>query len=480
MAIDSTRPTYPWRFFRESMFLIISIIALGLIIAIHEAGHFLAARLFKVGVIEYSIGMGPRIASRLWGNTRVSLRAMPFGGSCMMLGEEMDESHSEGNPRPGATNGTFENEPRKVFGDKILVDGRTYLREEQFVSKPAWQRFIIIAAGPVFNFILAFLFALVITANYGYDRSDVLKIEAGSPMAEAGIEEGDRITGLCMAGHTEPLGNPEHLGTETDMDTNTVIDAGISAETDMDTNTVISAEANGETSSETGMEDMPSPMDLLRHLFKYKKIETGRDIQLFMLENAEAKDAGMAIGVRYLDASDGMKEKHAEVRAVYDEASGQNLLGFSYTTAFSEAGSVMEVIRYAFYDVKYCIKSAVLSVKLLIKGSVGRDDVMGPVRMVAVMDESMDEAADYGLTVAVMTLLNIMVLISGSLGATNLLPIPALDGGKLLFIIIEMITRHPVPKEIEGRIHFVGMMFLLLLMLMILFNDVFMLMSGAP
>ena len=149
--------------------LIISIIALGFIVAFHEFGHFITARFFKVGVIEFSVGMGPRLLSGVKGNVRYSLRIFPFGGSCMMLGEEMAEEEGTGRVAGDITNGAFNGIAPTVSGDTITVEGRIYHKSEQFVNKPAWQRFFVIAAGPVFNFILAFVLALIITAHYGYD-----------------------------------------------------------------------------------------------------------------------------------------------------------------------------------------------------------------------------------------------------------------------------------------------------------------------
>ena len=397
--------------------LIISIIALGLIIAFHEFGHFITARLFKVGVIEFSIGMGPRVLSKVKGNTRYSLRAMPFGGSCMMLGEEMAEDDENDRASGALTNGTLNDDAPRIQGDSIIIDGRTYKKSDQFVEKPAWQRFLIIAAGPVFNFILAFLFALIITAHYGYDRAEILDATSGMPAAEAGISAGDEITGLA----------------------------------------VVNDSSNG---------------------IRFSKVETARDVQLFMVVHADAMQNGGTFAVRYLDADDGMSEKSAVLKPQYDDENKTYRLGFSYSSGYEKAESLGEVLHYSMYDVGYCIRSSVLSVKMLISGSVSRRDVMGPVRMVAVMDETVATASYYGIVAATMTLLNIMVLISGSLGAMNLLPLPALDGGRLVFIAIELITGHAVPKELEGRIHMAGMLLLLALMVFILFNDVSLLILG--
>ena len=398
--------------------LIISIIALGLIVTFHEFGHFIVARAFKVGVVEFSLGMGPRIASLVKGGTRYSIRAVPFGGSCLMLGEEMDESEAADAGGSGinygaVTNGTLNKSDIYVSDENILVDGRLYGKDEQFVSKKAWQRFLIIAAGPVFNFILAFVFALIITLNYGYDRPVVMSAEPGMPAAEAGLSEGDTITGFRM------------------MDEPGVSDTG-----------------------------------------RYFSVDTSRDIQLFMIVNERAIADGQDIAVRFKDASDGNTEKTSVMKAQYDEASGRYVIGISYNAGYGKAETIGEVLYFSLYDVRYCIRASVLSIKMIAEGSVNRADVMGPVRMVATMDETVETASGYGVVTAVMTLLNIMVLISGSLGAMNLLPLPALDGGRLVFIAIEIILRKPVPKNVEAMIHMAGMLLLLLLMVFILFNDV--------
>ncbi len=121
------------------------------------------------------------------------------------------------------------------------------------------------------------------------------------------------------------------------------------------------------------------------------------------------------------------------------------------------------------------MRTSIESIRMLLTGKASTSDLMGPVRMVATMDESVDTAASYGLFEAVMTLLNLMVLISSSLGFMNLLPIPALDGGRLLFIFLEIITRGRIPKSFETRINWAGTLLLLGLMAFILFNDIIML-----
>ncbi|MBQ8934548.1 MAG: site-2 protease family protein [Lachnospiraceae bacterium] len=393
--------------------LIISIIALGLIIMIHEMGHFLAAKACGVGVIEFSIGMGPRLLTKVSGDTRYSLRLLPFGGSCMMLGEEMDET-SDDNDNAGArraaelTNGTSEQSTVEYAGDRILVDGRSFGKEEQFVSKKAWQRFLIISAGPVFNFILAFLLSLVITGLYGFDKPVITNVVEKMPAAEAGIEADDEITALMTGGAR-------------------------------------------------------------------MRVECARDISVFMTVHQDALERGDSFTIYYRDASDSMQSKAAELTPRYDAESKSNKLGFGYSFAYRPADGIADVIRCSFCNVKYCIRSVIQSLRMLAGGKVSREDVMGPVRMVAVMDETVDEASGYGAASMIITLFDLMILISGSLGAMNLLPLPALDGGRLVFILIELVTGHGVPKELEAKIHMAGMLLLLVLMCFILTNDITML-----
>ena len=181
--------------------------------------------------------------------------------------------------------------------------------------------------------------------------------------------------------------------------------------------------------------------------------------------------------VYYRDASDGNARKQAVMEPFYDSEKERYRLGFSYNVAYESTGGIVDTLICSQYNVNYCVRSSIESIKLLAGGRVSRQDVMGPVRMVAVMDESVTEAADYGLKSSAITLLDLMILISGSLGFMNLLPLPALDGGRLIFITIELITRRAVPKELEAKIHAAGMILLLGLMLIIMVNDVLILRS---
>ena len=139
--------------------IIAAVLVFGLIVLVHEFGHFLLAKLNGIGVVEFSIGMGPRLCSWQRGETRYSLKILPFGGSCMMLGE--DEKDAD---------------------------------PKAFNNKSVWARISVVFAGPAFNFILAFLFAVIIVMNIGYQKFQISDVTEGSPAAEAGLQPGDVIT----------------------------------------------------------------------------------------------------------------------------------------------------------------------------------------------------------------------------------------------------------------------------------------------
>ena len=430
--------------------LLLSVFILGLIIMIHEFGHFLFAKLFGVGVVEFAIGMGPVLVSHVFGETRYSLSLLPFGGSCMMVGEEEEEEEEDteddaerqnriqtackagkdsaensGAEKSGAKAGVGMSRDKQnlaassrtnheaVSSRTISIDGREYPASSQFVNKPAWQRFLVIFAGPLFNFLLALLLSLILTGQVGADRPYVMQLEEGMPAKEAGLETGDLITGIAIG--------------------------------------------NGQT----------------------KPILTSRDLMLYLTVHAPAMNAETQVRLRYTRAGkaqnpDGL-DRTAVLTPAYSENTQSYRLGLSYDSTYRPVEGFPALVRFSAHNVMFTIDSTVQSLRMMVRGQVGRKDVMGPVRMVQTMDETVTEAADYGLRTAVLTMMNLVILISGSLGAMNLLPIPALDGGRLVFILIELIFRRPVPRRLESRIHAVGMALLLTLMAVILFNDVTML-----
>ncbi|MCM1541944.1 MAG: RIP metalloprotease RseP [Blautia sp.] len=154
----------------------------------------------------------------------------------------------------------------------------------------------------------------------------------------------------------------------------------------------------------------------------------------------------------------------------YDEEMGTYLLGVVNGEFLEPQG--FDTLRYAWYEIRYSVKATYKSLGMLFRGQVGREDVAGPVGIaVNVVGKTYEEAKDYGWQSVLISMLNIVLMLSVNLGILNMLPIPALDGGRLVFLLLEVIRGKPVPPEKEGMVHFVGLVFFMVLMVFIFFND---------
>lgn len=365
------------------MSILIAILIFSVIVVIHELGHFTLAKANKIGVIEFSLGMGPRIVTwikteegikvhffistkkleseeKYEGRTWYSIKCLPIGGSCMMLGEE-----------------------EAVESDLA------------FNKKSVYARMSVIFAGPFFNFVLAFLLSLIIIGAIGYDPAVITEVRSSQPMEEAGFKKDDVITKI----------DGESI----------VINREISAHFQFN-------RLNGE----------PVEITVKRDGEKISSTVTPRIVKL---ENG--------------------KEAYQ--------------LGFTYGAPRQKVNA-LETIKYSAYEVKYWIWTTVKSLGEIFKGKVSKDDIAGPVGIVSLVSTSMDEAESPSM--AALTALSIAILLTANLGIMNLLPIPALDGGRLLLLIVEWIRRKPNNQKFETYINFAGFAVLMLLMVFIIFNDI--------
>lgn len=339
------------------MSIILALIIFSLIILIHELGHFLLAKRGGVTVEEFSLGMGPRLISTVKGGTRYSLKLLPFGGSCMMLGE--DETTTE---------------------------------EGSFASKSVWTRISVIAAGPIFNFILAFVLSVIIIGSIGVDKPVILAVSEGFPAAEAGIQKGDTI--LKMNG---------------------------------------------------------TKIRLSREVTNYVTFHQGEDVTFVYEHEGE--------------------ERTVTLSPEQNEG-GRYIFGLSTVSSYREKVGAWETLKYSAYEVKYWIQTTISSLKMLFTGQVGINDMSGPVGVVTIIGDTYKESAADGGFYIWLNMLNISILLTANLGVMNLLPLPALDGGRLVFLIIEAIRRKRIDPEKEGMVHFVGLMLLMVLMIVVMFNDI--------
>ena len=424
------------------MKFVIAVIIFSAIILIHELGHFLLAKKNGIIVTEFSLGMGPRLLSTVKGGTRYSLKLFPIGGSCAMLGEDTAEEDVPGT----------------------------------FNRAPVWGRISVVAAGPVFNFILAFILSVIITGFVGYDPAQVMTVESGSTAEQAGIREGDIITEY----------NGYHIDVARDLYVYTYLNQL------REEPVTVAVDRNGEELTFTFMPDVD-----VRYLLGFNRSDADSMKVESLIEGMPLEEAGLQPG-DVITSVDGVPTPDGAAYAEYLEEnplSDQPVeitydrngteysveitpreyrtpgLGFSYNTGYTEAQG-LEVLKYAALDVKYMIRTTLLSLKELVTGGLGMDDLSGPVGVVDAIGTAYEETKDEGTVIMWMNLLNMAVLLSANLGVMNLLPLPALDGGRLVFLLLEAVRRRPVNREVEGMVHFAGLMLLMVLMVVVMYNDI--------
>ncbi|MBR3165793.1 MAG: site-2 protease family protein, partial [Lachnospiraceae bacterium] len=191
-------------------------------------------------------------------------------------------------------------------------------------------------------------------------------------------------------------------------------------------------------------------------------IATGEALMKYFAENPPD---GTAVTVTY--ERDGASYE-TQITPAFYEAS---VLGFDaayYREKAGIGGTLIGAVRQAVYYVKLTF----VSLKMLLTGSAGLRDMSGPVGIVSMISDTVEESASSGLLDVILNILNLSILLSVNLGIMNLLPLPALDGGRLIFLIVEGLRGKPVPPDKEGMVHMAGFALLMLLMVVVLFNDI--------
>lgn len=424
------------------MGIIIALLIFSVIVLFHELGHFLLAKMNKIVVTEFSLGMGPRILSKEIGGTRYSWKLFPFGGSCAMLGEDAED-----------------------------------VGEGTFNSKGPWQRFSVVLAGPVFNFIMAFVGALIIVAVSGYDKPIVSGVEENSPVALQGLQEGDEI--VRFQGKNISLARDLLLIEQID---------GLS---EQKTSLTYKRDGKETTISYT-------PHSAKRYMLGFAYGQTDKEAVIDSLSlNMPMQKAGLAVGdvitgINNKEISSGaelakyfkenpLDDKEIEIKyshkgrqktaLVSPQKVTYTSLGFQYYAQRQKAGGI-KLLTYSCKEVGYWVKTVYKSLYMLVTGKVSVKDLSGPVGIVTVIDDTYKETKQEGLAITWLSMLNMVVLLSANLGVMNLIPFPALDGGRLIFLLIEGIFRRPVNRRAEAAIHFGGIVLLMGLMVFVIFNDI--------
>jgi regulator of sigma E protease len=347
--------------------IVIAVLIFGLIVVIHEFGHYSAARACGVMVEEFAIGMGPVLLKKKVGETVYSLRLMPIGGFCKMLGE-----------------------------DAAIEDARS------FSSKPAHQKAFILVAGAAMNFVLAFVIFLVGALAQGFTVPQVRSVVEGSPAEASGLVAGDRIT--RMNGVTIRIYEDFMFEMST---------------------------ANGS----------PIELEFLRNGQKLKTT-----VVPYLDQESNAYKVGFMVA-----AKNGIFAKPLE--------------GI-------EKADIGETLGEAFYMIGFFVKATVIGLVRLVTGKLNIGEMSGPIGIVTVIGDTYKATETISLGDRILTMLQLCGFLSANLGVFNLLPLPALDGGRLVFVLFEAIRRKPVPVEKEGIIHLVGFVLLIIFAVFVAVSDI--------
>ena len=327
--------------------LLASIFVFGLLIASHEFGHFIVAKTSGVKVLEFSIGMGPKILGFHRGETDYSLRLLPIGGYVKMLGEEGNSS-----------------DPRA------------------FCNQSPWRRLPIIIAGALMNFLIAIILFSISFSVTGFEKPVVSKIEAGYPAELSGVKVNDKILRV----------NDKKINTWTEF---------------------------------------------IMH------IQENEDKQFKMTVERQGK---------LLDVN---------IKPILDQKYDRYMIGISSTLV--ESGNIGESIKQSFVETISSIKLMTSWIGRAVTGKASMKDVGGPVAIV----QMSGQAARAGIA----TLLYFAAFLSINLGVINLLPFPALDGGWVIILLLEGITRRKIDENKIGFVNMIGFTLLMIFAALVIFKD---------
>ncbi|MCR5432202.1 MAG: RIP metalloprotease RseP [Lachnospiraceae bacterium] len=424
--------------------IIVGILLLGVIIVFHEFGHFLMCKMYNVAVPQFFVGFGPKLCSFKKGETLFSIRLLPFGGACQMASIENDDVDPE----------------RTINNKKPLV------------------KLCIYVAGPIFNFIMAFLVSLIVIGFVGYDSPSVTGVIENSPAYEAGLRPGDVITRyndmdvhlgreLAVELRYNPIdGSPVEIAYERDGEEfstvftptyNRVYRLGFQYMLDDSFATVINLDEDG-AFYKAGVRKN----DIITEI-NGEKIGTGNDLKGYFDRNPVDKNPISVTAER-----NGSEFSFNVLPIAIEDYDAGLYFNSNYRTEIDG----LSVIGYSFYELRYNIVGTFKSIVMLFTGKLSSDEVGGPVRIVEALGETIEATEDEGTFIVVMNILNWIILLSANLGVMNLLPIPGLDGGKIVLALVEMVRRKRIPPEKEGIITLAGMILLVIVAVIVFFKDI--------
>lgn len=403
------------------------LIILGVVATIHEFGHFLFAKLFKMGVNEFSIGFGPKIVQKKYKETMYSLRCIPLGGYCAIEGEDGDSE-----------------------------------REDSFANKSAIKKIIVLVAGVFFNSVLAAAIFIGIGFSGNTYNTKITNLTEDSSLAKSGIMQGDEIYSID--------GKKVHLYEDL-----------VSKKTDKkENNVIVEYIRNGKLETAT-VKDAIKDIGYIGVSFVVDEKEALVKNEIDMVASGgAANSAGLKSGDKIIKINGIETENSTKVVNIVRENAGKeiNLLierkGETFekkltpdTERYFDFGSfatemVKPTLKTATYSAVYNFRSIIGSYVDLFKGKVSVTEMSGIVGIGEVVSKTNN----------FLSFLNLLGIISLAVGVANIIPFPPLDGGKVLLVLIETVTRKKVPVNVEAIISYIGFGLLILLTLFVTYNDI--------
>lgn len=437
--------------------ILIGVLLFELIIFIHEFGHFITAKKSGIKVNEFSLGMGPKIFSFGKGETKYSLRIFPIGGFCAMEGED------EESPEPRAFN-----------------------------NAKVWKRMIVVIAGAVMNIILGFVLMFVVVVQQdAYTSTEVQSFPATSFSSCTGLQSGDVIKEI------------NGYGISTSMDFNYPISTAELKTVDGSTLEIYKEDCGNnlynmavslvqDKNNKLSDEQVSKVNELLsKSTNEIVKAKSKEDA--FSVYENYYKEINVACGIKDYKVEK-IVEKETRKRYTADilvERNGEekllkNVQFFTYTTKDNSDPQVSidfyvkpiektfgSVISQTFKQTISTCKMIYASLGGLLTGKFGLKDMSGPIGIASAVTTVASESLSSGFMSAVNSIIYVMMIITVNLGLFNMLPFPALDGGRFVFLIIEAIRGKSVPRKVEAIVNGIGMGLLVLLMILITANDIF-------
>jgi regulator of sigma E protease len=456
----------------DFLYILLALFIFGVLIFIHELGHFVVARLCGVKILEFAIGMGPKVISHKSKKSGIvySLRLIPLGGFVSMWGENGMEAVQ--GSQPETPDGT-EQKDGFFFNTENINDNRAEetiatINEEDakqmYSSQSVWKRMLISLAGPAMNVFLGILLMLVIViasggGNVGNTVVANFHVVYTSESEHEGLLKGDYILALNQA----RVDSYQQLKASVEADDDGVFDLVVHRLQENGSDEIV--ELNGIT---LNMELLNS--SFTSSLSEQSGLQKGDEIK--KINNTRVHTAHE---LTYEISNQGYRPMTFTVLRNGEEVLLENVIVPSFVDSGATFGNMdfrvyaepefdfKTVLKHTWYRSVSTVKMVFDSLFGLFSGRYGVEAVSGPVGIT----KTISDVAKMGW----LNLLHLVTVISINLGVMNLLPFPALDGGHLLIYVIEAIRRKPLKREVEGMINFIGLVIILTLAVLIMIKD---------